>query len=139
MGIWFFVFLQINSVPTKPIEGQKTGTSGLRKKVIFCFFWMFGCRESLGKWIKILVLCVSMNKNQVFGGSWYFVFFFFYDNDGNRWFILVSNLCSYRLRFSLRKTTLQIGFRFDCFLFMFCGLEFCVMLWFRGHLIRFFW
>lgn len=28
---------QINSVPTKPIEGQKTGTSGLRKKVFFFF------------------------------------------------------------------------------------------------------
>lgn len=26
--------LQIKSVPTKPIEGQKTGTSGLRKKVL---------------------------------------------------------------------------------------------------------
>lgn len=25
---------QINSIPTKPIEGQKTGTSGLRKKVL---------------------------------------------------------------------------------------------------------
>lgn len=29
---------QINSVPTKPIEGQKTGTSGLRKKVFFFSF-----------------------------------------------------------------------------------------------------
>jgi hypothetical protein len=30
---FFFLFLKINSIPTKPIEGQKTGTSGLRKKV----------------------------------------------------------------------------------------------------------
>lgn len=29
---WFISF-QIKSVPTQPIEGQKTGTSGLRKKV----------------------------------------------------------------------------------------------------------
>lgn len=28
-----FFFFKINSIPTKPIEGQKTGTSGLRKKV----------------------------------------------------------------------------------------------------------
>jgi phosphoglucomutase len=27
--------LKINSIPTKPIEGQKTGTSGLRKKVSY--------------------------------------------------------------------------------------------------------
>ncbi|OMO97966.1 Alpha-D-phosphohexomutase superfamily [Corchorus olitorius] len=27
--------MSINSVPTKPIEGQKTGTSGLRKKALF--------------------------------------------------------------------------------------------------------
>ncbi|CAK7337153.1 unnamed protein product [Dovyalis caffra] len=27
--------IKINSVPTKPIEGQKTGTSGLRKKALF--------------------------------------------------------------------------------------------------------
>lgn len=33
---WCF-FFQIKSVPTQPIEGQKTGTSGLRKKVQ-CFF-----------------------------------------------------------------------------------------------------
>lgn len=25
--------IKVNSIPTKPIEGQKTGTSGLRKKV----------------------------------------------------------------------------------------------------------
>jgi phosphoglucomutase len=30
-------FLKINSIPTKPIEGQKTGTSGLRKKVGNCY------------------------------------------------------------------------------------------------------
>lgn len=32
---------QIKSVPTKPIEGQKTGTSGLRKKVFFSFSFLF--------------------------------------------------------------------------------------------------
>lgn len=31
-----FFFVKINSIPTKPIEGQKTGTSGLRKKVGIC-------------------------------------------------------------------------------------------------------
>lgn len=33
--------LQINAIPTKPVEGQKTGTSGLRKKVFF--FLAFLC------------------------------------------------------------------------------------------------
>jgi phosphoglucomutase len=32
---FFLFFLKINSIPTKPIEGQKTGTSGLRKKVSY--------------------------------------------------------------------------------------------------------
>lgn len=32
-----FCIVQINSIPTKPIEGQKTGTSGLRKKVALLF------------------------------------------------------------------------------------------------------
>lgn len=35
---------QINSVPTKPIEGQKTGTSGLRKKVFFFLIYLFFIR-----------------------------------------------------------------------------------------------
>ena len=44
-GFWGFLicvceFLQINSIATKPIEGQKTGTSGLRKKVFsYCSFY----------------------------------------------------------------------------------------------------
>lgn len=28
------ILVQINLIPTKPVEGQKTGTSGLRKKVL---------------------------------------------------------------------------------------------------------
>lgn len=32
----FYFCVKINSIPTKPIEGQKTGTSGLRKKVGIC-------------------------------------------------------------------------------------------------------
>lgn len=38
---WVFFLFQINLVPTKPIEGQKTGTSGLRKKVSSLIFSLF--------------------------------------------------------------------------------------------------
>ncbi|KAK4350795.1 hypothetical protein RND71_030108 [Anisodus tanguticus] len=41
--------LKINSVPTKPIEGQKTGTSGLRKKVK-----VFMQENYLANWIQAL-------------------------------------------------------------------------------------
>ncbi|KAK2994276.1 hypothetical protein RJ640_022929 [Escallonia rubra] len=41
--------LKINSVPTKPIEGQKTGTSGLRKKVK-----VFMDENYLANWIQAL-------------------------------------------------------------------------------------
>lgn len=41
--------LKINSVPTKPVEGQKTGTSGLRKKVK-----VFMQENYLGNWIQAL-------------------------------------------------------------------------------------
>ncbi|KAJ8552739.1 hypothetical protein K7X08_020132 [Anisodus acutangulus] len=41
--------LKINSVPTKPIEGQKTGTSGLRKKVK-----VFMQDNYLANWIQAL-------------------------------------------------------------------------------------
>ncbi|KAK6117558.1 hypothetical protein DH2020_048686 [Rehmannia glutinosa] len=34
-GVFFFFLIQIKIVPTQPIEGQKTGTSGLRKKALF--------------------------------------------------------------------------------------------------------
>uniref|UniRef100_A0A0A9EGA3 Uncharacterized protein n=1 Tax=Arundo donax TaxID=35708 RepID=A0A0A9EGA3_ARUDO len=54
--------LKINSIPTKPVEGQKTGTSGLRKKVHhfsvseLCriqwalFFGNVVCPISLNRW-----------------------------------------------------------------------------------------
>ncbi|KAG6746416.1 hypothetical protein POTOM_050956 [Populus tomentosa] len=45
----FFFFFPINSVPTKPIEGQKTGTSGLRKKVK-----VFTEENYLANWIQAL-------------------------------------------------------------------------------------
>lgn len=35
VGLVMAESLQINAIPTKPVEGQKTGTSGLRKKVSF--------------------------------------------------------------------------------------------------------
>ncbi|CAI0547065.1 unnamed protein product [Linum tenue] len=41
--------IKINSVPTKPIEGQKTGTSGLRKKVK-----VFKEENYLANWIQAL-------------------------------------------------------------------------------------
>ncbi|KAJ6417753.1 hypothetical protein OIU84_001182 [Salix udensis] len=41
--------IKINSVPTKPIEGQKTGTSGLRKKVK-----VFKGENYLANWIQAL-------------------------------------------------------------------------------------
>ncbi|KAM3320092.1 phosphoglucomutase, chloroplastic [Capsicum chacoense] len=41
--------LKINSIPTKPIEGQKTGTSGLRKKVK-----VFMQENYLANWIQAL-------------------------------------------------------------------------------------
>ncbi|KAJ6761268.1 PHOSPHOHEXOMUTASE FAMILY MEMBER [Salix purpurea] len=41
--------IKINSVPTKPIEGQKTGTSGLRKKVK-----VFTGENYLANWIQAL-------------------------------------------------------------------------------------
>ncbi|KAI4351835.1 hypothetical protein L6164_006145 [Bauhinia variegata] len=41
--------IKINSVPTKPIEGQKTGTSGLRKKVK-----VFNEENYLANWIQAL-------------------------------------------------------------------------------------
>ncbi|KAJ6869681.1 phosphoglucomutase [Populus alba x Populus x berolinensis] len=41
--------IKINSVPTKPIEGQKTGTSGLRKKVK-----VFTEENYLANWIQAL-------------------------------------------------------------------------------------
>ncbi|XP_065870663.1 phosphoglucomutase, chloroplastic [Euphorbia lathyris] len=41
--------IKINSVPTKPIEGQKTGTSGLRKKVK-----VFTQENYLANWIQAL-------------------------------------------------------------------------------------
>ncbi|XVE58645.1 hypothetical protein DITRI_Ditri04bG0185500 [Diplodiscus trichospermus] len=41
--------IKINSVPTKPIEGQKTGTSGLRKKVK-----VFMQENYLSNWIQAL-------------------------------------------------------------------------------------
>ncbi|KAL5567768.1 hypothetical protein UlMin_024343 [Ulmus minor] len=41
--------IKINSVPTKPIEGQKTGTSGLRKKVK-----VFQQENYLANWIQAL-------------------------------------------------------------------------------------
>ncbi|XP_015877994.3 phosphoglucomutase, chloroplastic isoform X1 [Ziziphus jujuba] len=41
--------IKINSIPTKPIEGQKTGTSGLRKKVK-----VFIQENYLGNWIQAL-------------------------------------------------------------------------------------
>ncbi|KAK9178711.1 hypothetical protein WN943_027904 [Citrus x changshan-huyou] len=41
--------IKINSVPTKPIEGQKTGTSGLRKKVK-----VFKQENYLANWIQAL-------------------------------------------------------------------------------------
>nr|XP_016474443.1 PREDICTED: phosphoglucomutase, chloroplastic-like [Nicotiana tabacum] len=44
-----FQGLEIKSVPTKPIEGQKTGTSGLRKKVK-----VFMQENYLANWIQAL-------------------------------------------------------------------------------------
>ncbi|KAJ4836706.1 hypothetical protein Tsubulata_031900, partial [Turnera subulata] len=41
--------IKVNSVPTKPIEGQKTGTSGLRKKVK-----VFMEENYLANWIQAL-------------------------------------------------------------------------------------
>ncbi|KAL8233035.1 hypothetical protein R6Q57_002813 [Mikania cordata] len=41
--------LKVNSIPTKPIEGQKTGTSGLRKKVK-----VFMQENYLANWIQAL-------------------------------------------------------------------------------------
>ncbi|KAH9647352.1 phosphoglucomutase [Citrus sinensis] len=41
--------IKVNSVPTKPIEGQKTGTSGLRKKVK-----VFKQENYLANWIQAL-------------------------------------------------------------------------------------
>ncbi|KAJ0100114.1 hypothetical protein Patl1_20026 [Pistacia atlantica] len=41
--------IKINSIPTKPIEGQKTGTSGLRKKVK-----VFKDENYLANWIQAL-------------------------------------------------------------------------------------
>ncbi|CAL5209585.1 unnamed protein product [Lathyrus oleraceus] len=41
--------IKINSIPTKPIEGQKTGTSGLRKKVK-----VFKQENYLANWIQAL-------------------------------------------------------------------------------------
>lgn len=47
------IFFQIKSVPTKPIEGQKTGTSGLRKKV-FSFGLLMRGRDHAW-WSKIII------------------------------------------------------------------------------------
>ncbi|GFZ15282.1 phosphoglucomutase [Actinidia rufa] len=46
--------IEIKSVPTKPIEGQKTGTSGLRKKVK-----VFMEENYLGNWIQALFNSLS--------------------------------------------------------------------------------
>ncbi|XWS48370.1 hypothetical protein CRYUN_Cryun13aG0070600 [Craigia yunnanensis] len=43
--------IKINSVPTKPIEGQKTGTSGLRKKDK-----VFMQENYLSNWIQALFI-----------------------------------------------------------------------------------
>ncbi|XP_042423048.1 phosphoglucomutase, chloroplastic-like [Zingiber officinale] len=40
--------LQIKAIPTKPVEGQKTGTSGLRKKVK-----VFQQENYLANWIQV--------------------------------------------------------------------------------------
>ena len=60
--IFFFFFhflfvVQINSIPTKPIEGQKTGTSGLRKKVSDCSVcWHVGFEMSC------FVVCLARER-----------------------------------------------------------------------------
>lgn len=59
--------LQINTVPTKPIEGQKTGTSGLRKKVpvtLYCFFGIL-VFHVVRLWIICLFVALKVKKNQL--------------------------------------------------------------------------
>ncbi|GJM84467.1 hypothetical protein PR202_ga00137 [Eleusine coracana subsp. coracana] len=48
-GVVFHASRGINSIPTKPVEGQKTGTSGLRKKVK-----VFQEENYLANWIQAL-------------------------------------------------------------------------------------
>ncbi|GJN20521.1 hypothetical protein PR202_gb07910 [Eleusine coracana subsp. coracana] len=48
-GLVFHASRGINSIPTKPVEGQKTGTSGLRKKVK-----VFQEENYLANWIQAL-------------------------------------------------------------------------------------
>lgn len=46
--------LSVNSVPTKPYEGQKTGTSGLRKKTD-----VFMQENYLANWVQSLFLALG--------------------------------------------------------------------------------
>ncbi|PKA53977.1 Phosphoglucomutase, chloroplastic [Apostasia shenzhenica] len=61
---------QIKSIPTKPFEGQKTGTSGLRKKVR-----IFQQENYLANWIQVLVDLLRLVGDSTRGSSCFmFVF-----------------------------------------------------------------
>lgn len=121
---------QINSVPTKPIEGQKTGTSGLRKKVwnglcfgFICFLvlWLNWNEFHWSRVIDYIKGNISLVLDEDHIWSFYFIFNFI-GNGVEFGFDVLFTLSKFvlcRLKFSRKRITSQIGSRFENFTLLF--------------------